>query len=83
MNLQAFFNPANRGRIYAVVAAVVAALVTFGVVSAALAPLVIGLVLSVVTLGMAIVNSQSTVRTAIYGVCAAIGALLVALGGGR
>lgn len=80
MNIKTLLNPANRGRIYATVAAIVGALVTFGVVSTSIAPLIVGLVLSVITLGMAIVNSKNTVRTAIYGVCAAVGALLVALG---
>lgn len=78
--IRTWLKPETRGTVYTVSAALVAALVVFGVVSATLASSIAGLLLAVVTLLYAIIHSESILRTAIYGVCAAAAGLFVALG---
>lgn len=78
--IRTWLKPETRGTLYTVAAGVVAALVTFGVLSTTLAASVAGVAVGVITLIYAIVHSESNLRTVIYGLCAAVGALLVTLG---
>lgn len=79
-NIRTWLKPETRGTVYTVAAAAVAALVMFGFISATLASSVAGLILAIITLIYAIIHSESTIRTAIYAVCAASAALFVGLG---
>lgn len=61
-------------------AAVVAALVTFGVISSTMAAPIAGVIVATITLIYAIIHSESNLRTVIYGLCVAVGVLFVTLG---
>lgn len=78
--VRAWLSPEKRGIIYTVTGSLVAALVTFGFISASFAPALIGVLLGAVALVYAIVHSESNIRSVIYGLCAAIGVLLVTIG---
>ena len=78
--LREWLAPETRGRVYTAASAIVAALVVFGVVSSTMAVSITGVVLGVITLVYAILHSESNLRTVIYGLCVAVGALLVTLG---
>lgn len=58
--------PTARERIYVIAAAAVAVLASWGGIDAATVPAWSALVVSVITLGFAILHSTSTVRTALY-----------------
>lgn len=75
-----WLKPETRGTVYAVSAALVAALVTFGVISSTVAAPIAGVVIAAITLLYAIVHSESNLRTVLYGLCVAVGALFVTLG---
>lgn len=70
----------TRGKVYSVANAVIAALVVFGVLSSSLAPAVVGVAISVITLIYAILHSVSEWRSALYATLGAIGVLSVAIG---
>lgn len=79
-NVKEWLQPETRGTVYAISAAIVAALVTFGFLSSTLAVSVSGVAVGIITLIYAVLHSESTVRTAFYSLCAAVGALFIALG---
>lgn len=79
-NVRNWLRPETRGTVYTVAAAVVAALVTFGVISSTMAAPIAGVVIATITLIYAIANSDSNIRTVIYGLCVAVGILFVTLG---
>lgn len=79
-NVKAWLRPETRGTVYTVAAALVAALVTFGVISSTMAAPIAGVVVATITLVYAIVHSESNLRTVIYGLCVAVGVLFVTLG---
>lgn len=72
----------SRGRVYTTAAALVAALVSWGVLDDALAPTVVGVVGASITLAYALLHSTSTWRSAVYALTVAVGPLSVALGWG-
>lgn len=75
--------PANsRATFYAVAAATVTALVSWGVLDDAAAPAVVGVATAVVTLTFAVIHSTSPWRQALYGLMAALTVLLAYLGYG-
>lgn len=75
--------PANsRATVYAVAAALVTALVSWGVLDDAAAPAVAGVATAVVTLAFAVIHSDSPWRQALYGLMAAITVLMAYLGYG-
>lgn len=79
-NVKNWLRPETRGTVYAVAAAVVAALVTFGVISSTMAAPIAGVVVATITLIYAIIHSESNLRTVIYGLCVAVGVLFVTIG---
>lgn len=79
-NVKEWLKPETRGTVYTVAAAVVAALVTFGVISSTIAAPIAGVVVATITLIYAIIHSESNLRTVIYGLCVAVGVLFVTLG---
>lgn len=79
-NIRNWLRPETRGTVYAVAAAVVAALVTFGVISSTMAAPIAGVIVATITLIYAIIHSESNLRTVIYGLCVAVGVLFVTLG---
>ena len=72
----------SRGRVYTTAAALVAALVSWGVLDDALAPAVVGVVGASITLAYALLHSTSTWRSAVYSLTVAVGPLAVAVGWG-
>ena len=75
--------PANsRATFYAVAAAAVTALVSWGVLDDAAAPAVTGVATAVVTLLFALVHSDSPWRQALYSLMAALTVLLAYMGHG-
>ena len=75
--------PANsRATFYAVAAATVTALVSWGVLDDAAAPAVAGVATAVVTLAFAVIHSTSPWRQSLYGLMAALTVLLAYLGYG-
>lgn len=72
----------SRGRVYTTAAALVAALVSWGVLDDALAPAVVGVVGASITLAYALLHSTSTWRSAVYALTVAVGPLAVAVGWG-
>ena len=75
--------PANsRATFYAVAAAAVTALVSWGVLDDAAAPAVTGVATAVVTLLFALVHSDSPWRQSLYGLMAALTVLLAYMGHG-
>lgn len=79
-NIRTWLTPQTRGTLYTVAAALVTALVVFGFIASTLAPAIVGLLVAIITLVYAIIHSESTIRTAIYGVCAATAGLFIGLG---
>ena len=80
--VRGWFRPETRGQFYAVAAAAVVLLGALGLLSANLVPVVTGVVLAALTLVYAIINADATKNKAIYALCAAVGALFIALGYG-
>lgn len=78
--IKTWLKPETRGTVYTVAGAVVAALVTFGVISSTIAAPIAGVVVAAITLIYAIVHSESNIRTVIYSLCVAVGVLFVTLG---
>lgn len=78
--VRGWLKPETRGTVYTVAAAVVAALVVFGVISSSYAAPIAGVILAGVTLLYAIIHSESNIRTVIYVFCAAVGAMFVTMG---
>lgn len=78
--VRSWLKPETRGTVYTVAAAVVAALVVFGVLSSTLAAPIAGVAVAGITLLYAIIHSESNLRSVIYGTCVAVGALFVTLG---
>ncbi|MCQ9125585.1 hypothetical protein JY504_08140 [Corynebacterium amycolatum] len=77
------FIPASaRATWYAVASALVAALVSWGMLDDAAAPAVTGVVIAVITLMFALLHSTSPWRQALYGVASAVSVLGVYLGWG-
>ena len=75
--------PANsRATFYAVAAALVTALVSWGVLDDTAAPAVAGVATAVVTLLFAVIHSDSPWRQALYGLMAAVTVLMAYLGYG-
>ena len=75
--------PANsRATFYAVAAATVTALVSWGVLDQAAAPAVVGVATAVVTLAFAVIHSDSPWRQALYGLMSALTVLMAYLGYG-
>ncbi|MGV3114136.1 phage holin [Corynebacterium freneyi] len=75
--------PANsRATFYAVAAATVTALVSWGVLDDTAAPAVVGVATAVVTLLFAVVHSDSPWRMALYSLMAAVTVLMTYLGYG-
>lgn len=75
--------PANsRATFYAVAAALVTALVSWGVLDDAAAPAVVGVATAVVTLLFAVIHSDSPWRQSLYGLMAALTVLMAYLGYG-
>ena len=75
--------PANsRATFYAVAAATVTALVSWGVLDDAAAPAVVGVATAVVTLLFAVIHSDSPWRQALYSLMAALTVLMAYLGYG-
>ena len=75
--------PANsRATFYAVAAAAVTALVSWGVLDDAAAPAVAGVATAVVTLLFAVIHSTSPWRQSLYGLMAALTVLMTYLGYG-
>ena len=75
--------PANsRATFYAVAAAAVTALVSWGVLDDAAAPAVVGVATAVVTLAFAVIHSDSPWRQSLYGLMAALTVLMAYLGYG-
>lgn len=75
--------PANsRATFYAVAAALVTALVSWGVLDQAAAPAVVGVATAVVTLAFAVLHSTSPWRIALYSLAAALTVLATYLGYG-
>lgn len=81
-NLRTIVPATYRATFYAVASAIVAALVSWGVLDQAAAPAVTGVVIAVVTLAFAVVHSTSPWRQALYGLAAAIAVLGAYLGWG-
>lgn len=79
-NIRNWFRPETRGQFYAAAAGVVTLLASLGFISVSLVPSITGVVLGVLALAYAYVNSDSAKNKVIYSLCAAIGALLIALG---
>ncbi|MFC3850063.1 hypothetical protein ACFORJ_07780 [Corynebacterium hansenii] len=76
--------PANsRATVYAVAGALVAALVSWGVLDDAAAPAVAGVATAIVTLAFAVLHSTSPWRQALYGLMAAVTVLMTYLGYGE
>lgn len=75
--------PANsRGRVYTTAAALVTALVSWGILDNALAPAIVGVVGASITLAYALLHSTSPWRSAVYSLAVAVGPLAVAIGWG-
>ncbi|QDF20069.1 holin [Corynebacterium phage Lederberg] len=75
--------PANsRATFYAIAAALVTALVSWGVLDDAAAPAVVGVATAVVTLAFAVIHSDSPWRMALYSLAAALTVLATYLGYG-
>lgn len=72
----------TRGTAYAAIAALVPALIGWGVLSETVAAAVGGVAAALVTLAFAVVHSTSPIRTAGYGVAAAVTVLFAVLGWG-
>ena len=72
----------SRATFYAVAAALVTALVSWGVLDDAAAPAVVGVATAVVTLLFAVLHSTSPWRQSLYGLMAALTVLLAYLGYG-
>ena len=72
----------SRATVYAVAAAIVTALVSWGVLDDAAAPAVAGVATAVVTLAFAVIHSTSPWRQALYSLMAALTGLMVYLGYG-
>lgn len=79
-SIRSWLKPETRGMLYTASAAVVTALVVFGVIASNIAAPITAVVLAAITLIYAMVHSESTLRTAAYALCAAVGALMVTLG---
>jgi len=78
--IRTWLKPETRGTVYTVAAAVVAALVVFGILSSTMAGAIAGVVVAGITLLYAIIHSESNLRTAFYALCVAVGAFFVTLG---
>ena len=75
------FIPASaRATWYAVASALVAALVSWGVLDDTAAPAITGVIIATVTLVFALLHSDTPWRQAVYGLAAALGVLGVYLG---
>lgn len=69
-----------RAQAYAIGAALVALLTTYGALDESTAPAVAGMVVAVITLAFAALHSTSPLRTSVYGVTAAFAVMAVAFG---
>lgn len=72
----------SRGRVYSTATALVAALVSWGILDDSLAPAVVGVVGASITLAYALLHSTSPWRSAVYSLAVAVGPLAVAVGWG-
>lgn len=80
LKIRGWFRPETRGQFYAAAAGFVALLASLGLVAVSYVPAITGLVLAVLALAYAYVNSDSAKNKVIYTLCAAIGTLLITLG---
>ena len=78
--IRTFIPASYRALAYAVGAAIVAALTTWGALDDTTAPAVAGVVVAIITLVFTMLHSTSPIRTAIYGAAAAVATLTVAFG---
>ena len=80
LKVRNWFRPETRGQFYAVASGFVVLLSSLGLMSVSYVPAITGVVVAVLALIYAYVNSDVAKNKVIYTLCAAIGGLLITLG---